>query len=137
MTDLVLFKSNHSSIKYVFRDGSFANFIKGKFYTDREEHVKELEGEVKLRHPHIYIDSKEPTIDPTKLDDRSKLKDSLRAEILDEMMRKSNPENDFGSSFQGALNPSSTIDISPVSAGGDGAQLATKLKALVASTQDK
>jgi hypothetical protein len=126
-----LFKSTHASIKYIFRDGSTANFIHGKYSTSVKKHIEELNAEVEARHPHILVDPKEITIDTEKTDPISKLKDKLRAEILDEMARQSNPLNDFGSSDQGNFSPASTSDIASVSAGGDGAQLVSRLANLV------
>jgi hypothetical protein len=126
-----LFKSTHQSIKYIFRDGVTAYFIHGMYHTTNPKHIEELNAEVAAKHPHIFIDSKEKTIDTEKVDPISKLRDKLRAEILDEMARNSNPLNDFGSSNQGNLNPASTMDIAAVSAGGDGAQLVSRLQNLV------
>jgi hypothetical protein len=126
-----LFKSTHASIKYIFKDGSTANFIHGKYSTANKKQIEELSAEVEARHPHILIDAQERTIDTEKVDPISKLKDKLRAEILDEMARQSNPLNDFGSSDQGNFSPASTMDIAAVSAGGDGSQLASRLANLV------
>ena len=131
MTIETLFKSNHSSIKYVFRDGSVAIFIHGKYSTANKKYIEELQNECELKHPHIFVDLKEKTIDTEKIDPISKLKEKLRAEILDDMARQSNPLNDFGKSDQGSFSPASTTDIAAVATGGDGAQLASRIQNLV------
>lgn len=126
-----LFKSNHSSIKYIFRDGTVAVFVYGKYSTSNKKYIEELQAECSVGHPHIFIDAKEKVIDTEKIDPISKLKEQLRAEILEDMARQSNPQNDFGNSDQGNLNPASTMDIAAVAGGGDGSQLAARIQNLV------
>jgi hypothetical protein len=131
MTIETLFKSNHSSIKYIFKDGAPAVFVYGKYSTSNKKYIEELQAECESGHPHIFIDQKEKTIDTDKIDPMAKLKERLRAEILDDMARQANPLNDFGTSEQGTFSPASTTDIAAVATGGDGAQLASRIQNLV------
>jgi hypothetical protein len=127
-----LFKSHVNSLKYVFKDGTVANFIAGKYYTSVKKHVEELKAEV-AGNPtwEIYIDSKESTIDTAAVDPLSRLRAELEVKIRKEMAAQINPQNDFGKVEQGIFSPASTTDIAAVSAGGDGAQLAQRLSSLV------
>ena len=119
-----LFKSNQASSKYIFLDGTAASFIRGRFHTSDPAQIDQLEKEVKLKHPHIYIDDKEKDVDTEKLDPMFRLREQLKEEIRREEFEKLKHSNDMGKSEMGKLSPSSTTDIAPVAAGGSAVQSA-------------
>lgn len=132
MTIQTLFKSTQLSSNYIFRSGKVANFVRGRFSTDDPTEIKELQNEVDTKHPYIYKDAKEATIDTEKLDPMWKLKQDMRAQILAEMAASQDPSRDMGSYEQTKLSPSSTTDIAPVAAG---AGPSTAVQALLARTR--
>jgi hypothetical protein len=132
MTIQTLFKSNQLSSNYIFRSGKVANFVRGRYSTDIQSEIDELENEIKLKHPHIYKDAKETTIDTEKLDPMWRIKQDIRAEILADMARSQDPSRDMGSYEPTNLSPASTSDIAPVAAG---AGPSTAVQALLARTR--
>lgn len=66
-----IFKSHIASTNYLTKKGKTLRFIEGKFMTDIEEEIAELEYEIKSGHPYIYIDAAEKEIDTT-LEDKIK-----------------------------------------------------------------
>jgi small-conductance mechanosensitive channel len=132
MTIQTLFKSTQLSSNYIFLDGSIASFVRGRYSTDDPARIKQLENEIATKHPYIYKDAKEATIDTEKLDPMWKLKQDMRAQILEEMAAAQDPSRDMGSYAPTHLSPSSTTDIAPVAAG---AGPSTAVQALLARTR--
>jgi hypothetical protein len=75
-----VFKCAIRSCKYVFKDGSFGYFIEGRLTTDNEEHIAELEAEIKAKHPTIFIDEKDSVAETAQLDPMAALKKKIIAE---------------------------------------------------------
>ena len=134
MTIQTLFKSNQLSSNYIFRSGKVAMFIHGRFSTDVQSEIDELENEIKTNHPNIYKDEREKTIDTEKLDPLWKLKQDMRAEILAEMAANNDPNRDMGSYTSGKLNAASTRDIESVAAGA-GPGVSSAMAALLAKSK--
>lgn len=132
MTIQTLFKSTQLSSNYIFLDGSVASFVRGRYSTDDPARIKQLENEIATKHPYIYKDTKETTIDTEKLDPMWKLKQDMRAQILEEMAAAQDPSRDMGSYAPTNLSPASTTDIAPVAAG---AGPSTAVQALLARTR--
>jgi hypothetical protein len=128
-----LYKSTAPSIKYIFKNGNVAIFIRGCYATSDETEIKELDADLAYIQ-EIYFDEKEPIMTPEREDPIAALKARLREEILAEEAAKiakaTNPENDFGNYESGKVNAASTSDIAPVAAGGNAVQsrLATLMK---------
>lgn len=78
-----LFKSTSGPCRYVFKNGSVALFKGGRYATDVEAEIKELEDEVKNRHPTIYVDSAEAETDALVDDPIA----NLRKEIINDYLR--------------------------------------------------
>lgn len=53
MPKLTEFKSSLPSCVYALRDGTQAIFMFGRYRTDNEAYIAELNHEIKLKHPHI------------------------------------------------------------------------------------
>lgn len=51
------------SMRFGFADGSVAHFIGGKYVTDSEKEIKELNTELKNRNPHLYTKVDQLTVD--------------------------------------------------------------------------
>lgn len=136
--DLVtLFMSTLPSMKYVFKSGENAVFIQSRFFTTNPDYEAELLKEIKLGHPYIYINSKEPKVNPKFQDPLSRLKKKHIEEFILQVLAATNEQNKLPDSPEGSfkLTPSSTSDIAAVVAGGDARSLQTRLQALVAATK--
>lgn len=127
MPILHVYRASLPSMNYIFKNGKPATFISGRFTTDLEEEIAELDAEVKARHPFIYIDPEEVTIDSEKLDPMSGLRERIIAEYLARLAEVTDPNNDMGKSESGPIKPASTADISQAAQGGSGVGLAARL----------
>lgn len=128
---LHVYYSNMPSIRYVFRDGVFAEFIKGRYYTDNETYIAELNNEVRLRHPTIFTKKGEETIMSDDLDPNTVLRKNVRRDLMLEMLQTLDPTRDLGQYTNGKLNAQNTMSIASVAAGGDSTQANVKLRALL------
>lgn len=116
-----VFKARIPSVNYIFKNGKPAIFIAGRFLTDIPAEIKELEEEIALGHPHIYVDDNEETVeaaDPGEL--MMGLREKFFKEFQEAHQRALNPDNDMGSTDQVPLNPASSTDVATAAAGGDG-----------------
>jgi len=126
-----VFKSQVQSIKYIFKNGKEAPFVFGKYYTDNATEIAELEQEIALGHPQIFIDSEEKEVDTEKMDPLSRLREKIIAEYLEEQAKQLDPSNDFGNTLPQSVKPASSSDVAAASAGGAGSSAAAKLFAKV------
>ena len=131
-----LYKCSVKSCSYIFKNGKAGYFIHGRYVTSLPNEIEELESEVSLGHPNIYIDIKELEVD-TEADPLAGIKAKLRQEILDEIRATEliaiNPARDMGESEKGKFKPASTTDIAATSAGGDATQVVAKLASLMST----
>jgi hypothetical protein len=130
---LWVFHSHQKSCRYIFSDGSKADFVNGRYYTPEEGKARELTQQIVIhRSPYFFIKPGEETMMSDDLDPVVKLKKQLRAEIMQELYQEAikitmGASNTTGDSVQGKLNAQSTKDIEAVAAGADqttGARLA-------------
>lgn len=107
-----VFKCRIPSSKYLFSNGKEANFIGGRYMTDVEAEISALEDEIKLGHPHIYVDSAEKEIDTEQMDPIEQIKKKAIAEYVAAQAKAIKTSNDMGNTEQGKLqgigNSSST-----------------------------
>lgn len=89
-----LYKSRMPSCQYFFKDGSRADFVNGRFSTDEEDKIEQLDKELKANHPHIYVDDNEVEVDTEKQDPLEHLRAKFIAEYLKE--QKDKVGTDFG-----------------------------------------
>ena len=131
-----LYKCSVKSCSYIFKNGKAGYFINGRYSTQLSNEIEELDNEVSLGHPNIFVDLKEIEID-TEADPLAGMKARLRQEILEEIKAKelisTNPARDMGDSEQGKFRPASTTDIAATSAGGDATQVVSKLASLMST----
>lgn len=134
-----LYKSPMRSWKYFFTDGTPAIFANGEYMTDEEGRIAELDLQVKLKHPAIYIDPTEKFVSEERLDPlvglRKRIAEEERAKVLAEMRAASgHMDRDMGTTKQEQIRPASTTDIAPVTAGGDAS---ARLMALSSTAKSK
>lgn len=114
-----LYKNRLLSCKYIFSDGTTANFVNGKYATANEGEIAELEGQIRKGHQYLYIDKTETTVDYDINDPLA----SLRKRFFDEFQQQqanaaANIDGrDLGTSTQGPLKATSSKDIAPVTIG--------------------
>lgn len=112
--------------RYVFRDGAVATFTSGRFLTDNPSQIAELDWEIKNRHPTIWVDKDNLTIDPKMLDPMEVMKAKIIAEYLEDQRLAAtlNPNNDMGNNERASnLNVANSRTIAPLAAGGSGVSL--------------
>lgn len=78
-----LFKSTVESCRYVFKNGTVACFISGRYATDVKTEIEELDAEVALKHPTIYVDAKEKEVEQKAVDPIA----NLRKQIINDYLR--------------------------------------------------
>lgn len=127
---LRLYKSTIPSINYIFKNGKPAIFVNGRFATDVESEIAELDKEIKERHPLIFIDSAEVEVSSVKVDPIAAMREQIRAELVAEMAKNTNPANQMGNTITEPLKPASTQDIQQAAAGGSGAALTARINML-------
>lgn len=135
MSMLRVFKSNIPSINYIFPWGTVAAFQQGYYRTDDEREVEHLNAEVKLRHPHIFVDENEREVDSKLVDPMEALKAKIIADFLVAQEKANDPSNDMGSSDQSAVKPANSRDVAVAMAGGSGGP--TLIPGLLAAAKHK
>lgn len=95
-----VFKSSTLSCKYIFKDGSCGYFMNGRLTTDNPIHIAELEKEVELNHPTIYVDEKDSVAETAQLDPMADYKKRIIAEY--EAARAQSSLHDVGNSTKEA-----------------------------------
>jgi hypothetical protein len=114
-----LYKNRLLSCKYIFSDGTTANFVNGKYATANDGEISELETQIKKGHQYLYVDSNETTVDYDITDPLA----SLRKKFFDEFQAQQATAaaningRDLGTSTQGPLKATSSKDIAPVTIG--------------------
>lgn len=128
MAMLKLFKSRTSSVQYVFKNGLMAHFVGGRYTTDKEAQIAELEEEIKLGHPTFYIDEKETEVDSTQLDPLEFIKKKAVAEYI--AAQKAKEGTDFGSSDKSAGEGAGMMTSTEIKDVTDASGLVSKLAAI-------
>lgn len=75
------YKSSLPSCQYAFKDGTAAIFMFGRYRTDNEDYIAELNHEIKMKHPHITGGEK---VDTAADDPLVGLEKKFRAKFLAE-----------------------------------------------------
>ena len=118
MSMLKVFKSTIPSVNVVLGNGTICVFVNGRYCTDNEMIIATLENEVRMKHPHIYIDKDEVEIDSELMDPEKAMRHRIIAEYLADQARATNPDNDFGTSDQSTkINAANSRDIAPAAMG--------------------
>lgn len=131
-----LFMSHAPSIKYIFKDGTIANFTNHRYFTSVPAHISELKTEIEVHeHPSFYINPKEALVNPAEQDPMSRLRKLIIDEYLLAEAKKTNPQNDLGTTTLGRFVPTSTSDVAAVTANGDARSIQAKLAELLPNTK--
>lgn len=117
MAMLRVYKATFNSLNYLFKNGKPAIFVSGRFCTDVESEIKELDEEIAQKHPHIFIDSNEREVDSTALDPMANLRATIIAEYLAKEAAK-DPNQDMGNYAAGKLVPANSKDVAVATLGG-------------------
>ncbi len=128
----VLKNAYHNSLgscKYIFKDGTEAPFTGGHYFTDDPDKIKDLDNEVRLGHPHIYIDTAARTINTAVVDPL----DEVRRQAVEDALRRQaaiSKANDMGGTeFSGKVEGIGNSDTVGAAASGsvslDGAASST------------
>jgi len=129
---LAIFKNTMPSCNYIFKDGTSAVFVSGRYHTDDPKRIEELAAEVDAGHPHIYVDAAEATVQKEMLDPMNALRAKIIGEYLAAQAAATDPTNDMGKSTQGPVIPANTQDIQQAAAGGAGTPVTERLVMLAA-----
>lgn len=127
MSEKRLYWSTMPFMNFVFKKGKLAVFKHHRYATDVAEEIKELDDEVAVGHPHIYIKEDQKFLTAEMEDPMQALRAKFFAEFQAQQAKFVDPKNDMGTSSQDPIKPQSTTDIAPVAAGGDATQSAAKL----------
>jgi len=68
MTIKRVFKNTMPGTQYLFKNGKSAVFTNGRYETDIDWEIAELDEEIRQGIPHIYIDPKDTTVDTGQID---------------------------------------------------------------------
>lgn len=68
MAILNLYKSRFPYCKFSLQDGSSVEFVNGRFATDNQQAIRELDAEIRNKHPYIFKDPAQPTINTDEVD---------------------------------------------------------------------
>lgn len=93
-----VFQTGMMSCKFVFSNGKVANFVGGKYYTDLDNEIAELNREISAGNPNIAYFGKMAKAD---INPANALKRAAIREFLEEQRRKVG--RDMGTSVQGPL----------------------------------
>ena len=97
-----LFKMRLLDIGYVFRNGKRAPFLAGRYSTDIPSEIAELEEEIELGHPHLYISLEDPVLPAVETLEALRKKHFAEFEI--QMKRAMDKNNDSGNTEVQKLN---------------------------------
>ena len=97
-----LFKMRLNNIGYVFRNGKRAPFLAGRYSTDIPSEIAELEEEIELGHPHLYISADDPVLPAVETIESLRKKHFEEFEL--QMKRAMDKNNNAGNTVQERLN---------------------------------
>lgn len=120
--EALVFKNAMSNCQFVFKTGKVANFMQGKYITDLQWEIDELQNEINSGHPHIYIDDKERTV--AVVEPVEALRARHIAEYLAANAAAVDKTNDAGSSEQGKLTVANSSTVASGMAGSDSSNVA-------------
>ena len=112
-----VYKNRVLSSRFVFKDGHEAAFVLGKYFTDVEAEITELEHEIKVGHPFLYIDPDETEIDSENVDPLSEVRRKAVEEYIATQNAANQKTNDRGISVAQPLTPANSTTVSEGAAG--------------------
>lgn len=109
-----------NSCNFVFSDGHSAPFVQHMYYTDNVKEIEELDAEVAVGHPHIYINENFTQVDTDKLDPFADIKKKAIEEYIAAQKAAASLSNDRGNYVQGPTVFANSSTIAEAAAGSDG-----------------
>lgn len=112
--------SNIPACRYVFKSGTVAEFMNGKYLTSSPKEIEELEEEIKQGHPHLYIKKGHETADNDPLAGlKQKIINDYIAGQKKAMEEATDGSRDFGSTVSAAsiaeqIKPASSVKVASV-----------------------
>lgn len=112
--------SNIPACRYVFKSGTVAEFMNGKYLTSSPKEIEELEEEIKQGHPHLYIKKGHETADNDPLAGlKQKIINDYIAGQKKAMEEATNGSRDFGNTPSAAsiaeqIKPASSVKVASV-----------------------
>jgi hypothetical protein len=103
-----LYLSTFPSCRYIYKDGTEAVFVNGKYATGEQNRIEELDAEVAARHPYIFTDKDKLQIDEKELDPM----EALKKKIIAEAIASGEVVSSSSSSDQSPVKPSSVAALS-------------------------
>lgn len=119
-----LYKSRIYSCKYAFKNGKEANFVDFKYLTDIKSEIEELDYEISLGHPTLYVDPTRKTVDTSKIDPLEDIRKKAVDDYIAQQKNATLMSNDRGTSEPGKLNVATTVNVAAASAGSSSGQAA-------------
>ena len=111
-----VFKSHIQNCRFIFGNGDVAAFVGGRYLTDVDAEIQQLEKEVAAKNPTLYMDSAEMEVDPITLDPMYGIKQRIIAEFLAGKITL-DPNRDMGTSQQGPLKVANSRDVAAITSG--------------------
>ena len=118
------YKSRIYSCKYAFKNGKEANFVDFTYLTDIKTEIDELDEEIALGHPTLYVDPQKKTVDTSKKDPLEDIRAKAVADYLAQQKNATLLTNDRGTSEPGKLNVATSASIAAATAGSSSGQAA-------------
>ena len=114
------------SVRYVFKNGTYAYFVAGRYRTHKVKEIEELDAEILEGHPHIYVKKDEAVVD-TKNDDPLA---GLRRKIIDDYIKEQQATRDAALDLSKQSTSDNAVgDLNMVNSGGtQQAQIVTSVK---------
>lgn len=114
-----IFKSTAPTVCYTFQcNHKKIQFMGGNYFTDIKEEIEELEKEVRLGHPMIYIDPNDCELDTDAEAKRiQKIKEDAVAEFIAKEAENKAGTADRGTSIASPVKPMGTDKLGSIVAG--------------------
>lgn len=112
-----LFFSSVFSMQVISSKGKAMAFVGGRYWTDDEGEINDLQGLIDAGNQTIYRNENQLTIAEDELDPMNVLRKKIIAEYLAEQAAQIDSSNDRGNTENERLTPQSTQDIAAVAIG--------------------
>lgn len=115
-----VFHSHVPNSGYFTKNGFHCAFLGGRFETDNEEAIEELNAEIKKGHPYIYIKADDAEVDTDAPTPIELLKLKAKQEAFDEMVAAGLVDPEKASEYQAGNFAASTANSHTIAAAAAG-----------------
>lgn len=116
--ELHVFFGSIPSMKYILKNGKICNFIGGRYTTDLAHEIAELEEEITLGNPHMFINDQLRTMSKAELDPLHALKKRAIEEYLAQQAAASQLDAGTTVDAKSSAGMATTQSLAAVAAGG-------------------